>query len=188
MRTFAVRNWYWELIKQKNKNKNWKDGFDRVILIDSCSIPLWEQIQTTFDKMLNNQIYLLIFFWFSYSVRYNRIDSNVIWTFCGGGVGGAGTNFIGGGLRILRPKRPVFRCQRPERGRLPNSRFFCTEPIGVLEWWMLETRPSKIKWLMISSIFSFHLLELTNGSHTSFFESDFMFFWILYHNMTFEFS
>lgn len=58
---------------------------------------------------------------------------NVSCTFSGGDDGGAGTNCIGGGLRILRPNRPVLRCHKPERGRLPNSRFFCTEPIGVLE-------------------------------------------------------
>lgn len=30
--------------------------------------------------------------------------------------------FKGGGGLILRPKRPVFLCHNPDRGRLPNSR------------------------------------------------------------------
>lgn len=35
---------------------------------------------------------------------------------------GGGITDIGGNLRIFRPKRPSFRCHRPERGRLPSSR------------------------------------------------------------------
>lgn len=69
-------------------------------------------------------------------------DYSIVQRMGGSGFGfGSGEILIGGNRLILRPCLPVFRCQRPDRGRLPNSRLRFGEPIGVLACSIFDTRP-----------------------------------------------
>lgn len=53
-----------------------------------------------------------------------------------------GHTLIGGNFRIFRPCLPDLRCHKPDRGRLPSSRFFCTLPMCVSAWSTFDTRPT----------------------------------------------